>query len=452
MMKKMFYLLLFVTIFALDFSCKKIEYIDPYPIAIKVENALQGNEISWTAVNTSDFAEYKIWRTENSTDTIEDNFVGSKTLNLVGTVTDIKKTSFIDDIDKVLPSATQSFYYRVEVVLKNRHLWSRNILFSRKNKFITEKVSAVEYDKSRHEIYVLANNGKNLYVFNTQKEEFVQEVAIPIPSVYESFLATGKVNGRREVYVAGDRYVYVVDVEKGKIIESFDLDTVSISSPGMTQIVSDGNGKLLISTGQNYFFQLDRNNQNNISRVSTNSVLKKPLRIYTTPETNTLLAVEPITPQVFILKTNNDQTKIENIDKTSNFAFSVVNFDFSKNFVLDANNFILSRGGYVLDRNLKLQEDGILIKYLDISQKNHYLQDLHPLEKDKFISVAEPGAISNSNYYFFIHTWKLPRTIIKEKQIMGYTSFAVVPFDDVVWVVMSSPKTKNVYIRKHINF
>jgi hypothetical protein len=452
MLKKISCLLLFAAILFTHWSCKKeldpTKYSDPYPISIKVESSVEGNEITWSPVKTSDFVSYRIWRVTGAADTIPNKPTTGTgtTLTAITTITDSEKISFSDAIGTSFATTTQTFYYRVEAVLKNRSILSRNFRLENTNNEINDNIGNVKFDKSRNEVYLLNSQGSNLHVFNTQSGTFIKIIPLPVSFQNAYFLATGKANGKNEVYVAAGKTIYVVDAEQGKTVETISLNfSFGVS---ITNVSTDNNGKLFISTSSTDLFVLDRNNKNAIE-VSSYAIVTSspyPFRFYDIPGENALLGVESNGLfRITTFKTNSSKTQLESMEKETTTLIPLnSSADVAKNFVLDANTFIISGRGYIYDRTLSSPFGRMLNSSNSANTTFHLFKDFQALDKNRYVSISATNTSS-----FTINSWRSPNTVIKEKFINSANAIGLVVFDENIWVVVSNFNTGRTSVKKY---
>ena len=143
-------ILLFISSIFIFSSCKKLDE-NSYPkdsIVLSL-TAVNGAELlSWTKVNASDFKRYEIYASNK--DNID---IIKSTDKLIGTVTDLEKTTFtpidaLSDSSTILSSKT---YFKVAAVLQDRKLSSNvisknsDIIFSSKNVFFQKVIPEKGY-------------------------------------------------------------------------------------------------------------------------------------------------------------------------------------------------------------------------------------------------------------------------------------------------------------------
>lgn len=112
--------ILFATIlaFAIISSCHKPEekIYDPDPLKVNFQYHTLGHWISWNALPISNLIEYRIWQSKTT-----DTFSVNTTLKAK-----IIFSSKTDTIFKELKEPFIGVNYRVEAVLKDRSIWSKN--------------------------------------------------------------------------------------------------------------------------------------------------------------------------------------------------------------------------------------------------------------------------------------------------------------------------------------
>jgi hypothetical protein len=250
-------ILLFISSIFIFSSCKKLDE-NSYPkdsIVLSL-TAVNGAELlSWTKVNASDFKRYEIYASNK--DNID---IIKSTDKLIGTVTDLEKTTFtpidaLSDSSTILSSKT---YFKVAAVLQDRKLSSNvisknsDIIFSSKNVFFQKVIPEKGY------VYFSDNSFGNqilINIPNNSRTDFSTSVSVTNNSKYaidnnnqcDIISATG--SNTFDLYKAEDlslhhqvnssEYFYNFSINKGFLFAAYYNSSISNYEIGSYTLVGN---------------------------------------------------------------------------------------------------------------------------------------------------------------------------------------------------------------------
>jgi hypothetical protein len=447
--------LLFITSILL-FSCKKDsndgKYTDPYPISINVESTVEGNEITWSAVNSSDFVEYRVWRMEiipPFNDTISNNINDGKA-NIKPSLISIKKntqiTTHIDLLGAFADDFDFHFYYRIEAVLKNRSIWSRNFLSAEKKIIIDDDaIAAVKFDEKSNEAYLFSSVKSRIYVFDGTKKEIVRKINLPYKGNTSFYpFSVGIFDNKKEAYLGRGKNLYIIDLIKGQVIDSIK----SISTAPIVMLRSDQSGKIYCSTSLGEFVVIDRKNSNAVFKSKPNiSGYLSGLRYYDIPNENKILGFfnKKNDRRMFIFKTNDAKTSVESVEKEINYPDNVNNEEDIGLYFLKNNSFVFSKALYVFDKNLTN------LGQIDKQHgSNYYLTDSQSANQaDTYFTALFTGVPLSCQTK--VVKWKYPNIVTKEIFINNYCSVGLFPQKKITWIVLNDITYEKFTIKKFSN-
>lgn len=429
MLKKITFFFLMLIFTLLMWQCKKsvplIEY-DRYPIQISGNFLIDGVDVNWSQVKSSDFIQYRIWRSITS-DTIPDKpILNVNSAVNVGSFADYEKINF-KDINTSAINAGRA-YYRVEAVLKNRSVWSRNVLISNGDNEIFTNITSVAYDKEKQIIYMMEQSSQRIFVFYSKIGKVAKIIDTGSFSTNPSNLIIGKKGGKGELYLVQNGLLQIFSTDNFSLIASINLSQKNIGNSIF--INTDGNGKVFISTDDNKLVVINRDD--NSIKINDNSQLTSTFsRFYSIPNSNALFFVENLSPYTIGVVTL-DASKMQIVDteiKKELKTSVVFSNDFTRNFVINPNEFIVSGKGYVFNRSLISL--GRLLTTNNTSTTAPF-KDIQVIDKENFLSVG--NGFTTSSYS--VNRWLTPNISVKETFVSNaVTPVAIVPFDDKIWVV-----------------
>ena len=434
MLKKINYLFALCIFTLFLWQCKKsasaVDY-DRYPVQIFANVFVDGVELNWSQVKSSDFIQYRIWRSLSS-DTIPDKInMGNNANNfVVASITDLERLNF-KDISSSSFNTTDKIYYRVETVLKNRSIWSRNLLVLTAENEITSNISSVAFDKEKQLIFLLEFATGKIFVFDSNKKKVIKTINTSF-SVNASNLIIGKRAEKTELYVAQEGILHVISTENLSLIESIDLNQGGVVN--FKNISTDENGKIFISRDDNKLVVVNReNNAIVISDLST--FTPQNCQLYTIPNNKSLFFVQNSYPyRIGILTMDDTKMKVKEVENERDLSNTVASvYDISRNFVLSADQFIVSGRGLIFDRNLNPLSR--LMMGINSSSSSNLFKDIKLIDNDNFVSIG-----NNFSTNLIINRWRMPSVNLKEVLVSnGSTPIAIVPFSDKTWAVYYTP-------------
>ncbi len=402
-----------------------------FPIEAKASFYLEGPEISWTALKSSDFTSYRVWRSAGL-DTIPDNPLGKAFL--VATISDPETINFIDF--SFNNGGTGNNFYRIECVLKNRSVWSKNVSLKSGLIELKSSVDAVAYDKNNDLIFLADRLTNTLYKFDTKKEIMSGSLIFPNNSFSSVQLNIGKKGGKTEVYLAQDDKLRIYDAATFKQTDLISLDK------NILGISNDNEGRIFISTSDTLKI-IDRNNDNKESIYDGSTAGSTVFRHHYIPGDNTLLRIESGNPFLCsILKLDATHTKITGVEVEQNLKGIASSSDFNKIAFLDANKFIISNRGYVVDRTLTN------IAKLNSSLSSSTTTSFRDIQISNNQTILGAFGIS-ANSSNSIVTWQYPNSIIGERQLsFNLLILFVMPMKDNTWVVVNNSNLGKIILAK----
>jgi hypothetical protein len=409
------------------FACEdSVPNYPAYPITLNVSNYADGPELSWTSIKSADFLRYRIWRTSNAKDTVPNNPVNGNDVFIIATgLTDFETTTFKDQNNGVFSSSTSDFYYRVEAVLKNRSVWSQNILIKDSDSEIGPNVESITIDKSNDNVFFIDGSSNVVAKFNSDQEKIINTLTLPSgTTTFVSIL--GKKGQKSELYVADYKTLYIIDPEAMKITETITLPV------RVYEISTDNAGKIFFST-EDQLFIMDRNNANKTYSYPDLTNTFGLYRYYYIPQTDELLTVESSSPYTAaILQLDPTHTQKTGVIVQKELKTSGVNSDYSKNLIFNKNTFILGSRGLVYERQLNN------LGKLNISSNgtsNLIFKTFRTVDDNTYLSFATNTFSGNAGT---ISTWKEPFTLQKENVLgSNLNPIDVLPMRNKTWLVYS---------------
>jgi hypothetical protein len=398
----------------------------PFPIEIKLSTYADGPEISWNQIRSSDFVSYRIWRssTTDTVPTVNNGAISTTNAFSIGVVDDFEQTTFVDQTTGSF-STLPYYYYRVEAVLKNRSVWSRNIKSTESSSELNASINGVAFDKSTKKIYLFDQIGKKAIKFDSDKESI--EATFNLSSSSTIYSSLGKKNNRNELYVAQEESIVVLDADNFTKIDEIALNenVYNLSSDNAGRIFATGIDKLII---------VDRNNANKQSfynAVSTGSGIYK---YYFISGKDELLSVESSSKYLTkILKLDASHTNVIGKEIESNLLGIAAGTSINRALILSSDNFVLGDKGYVFNRSLV--NLGKLNGQLNIS--NTIFKDIQAINSTSMIAIIS-NSNSSSSLTASIIRYQLPNTLLEEKFLSnGTVPLFVIPMGDKNWLVMN---------------
>ncbi len=397
-----------------------------FPIDAKLSFYADGPELSWNQIRSSDFVSYRIWRSI-STDTVPTGSNGAISTNnafAIGILNDFEQTSFIDQTMGNFSPAPY-YYYRIEAVLKNRSLWSKNIKSTEIGGELNATISNVVFDKNAKKIYLFDQFGKKAIKFDSDKESIVATYSLPSSST--TYTALGKKNNKNEVYVAQEASILVLDADNFTKIDEI------ILNENIYHLSSDNAGRLF-ATGIDKLIIVDRNNGNKQSFYSAPSSSSGIYKYYFILEKDELLSVETTSKYLTrILKLNASHTDVIGKEIETNLIGIASGTSLNRAIFLSSENFVLGDKGYVFNRSLVNQ--GKLNGQLNISTT--VFKDIQAVNSNSMIAIVA-NSNSSSSLSPSIVRFQFPNILGEEKFLNNSVSpLFVVPMGDKNWLVMN---------------
>ncbi len=425
MLRKIYFFATFVASLVFISSCQEDDAPNypAFPIEAKASLYLEGPEISWTALKSSDLTGYRIWRSIG-VDTVPDNPAGKAFL--IGTISDPDILTLVD-FNFNNSTSLNNVFYRVEGVLKNRSVWSKNVNLKNSSIELKSTVDAVAYDKNSNLIFLADRFNNTLYKFDAQKEAIVGSLTIPNSSVAAMQLSVGKKGSKTEVYLGQDTKLRIYDAETFKQTDLITLDK------NILGISNDNEGRVFISTSDQ-LKMIDTNNGNKETTYDAITLGTTVFRHFYIPGDNTLLKVESGSPFLCsILKLDATHTNVTGVEIEQKLKGVTTSLnDFSKVAILDANKFIISNKGYVVDRTLT---NIAKLNSSFNSSTTTVFRDIQINNKQNIIGSLGTSSISNNS----IITWQYPNTVLDENTLSSSLSVLfLMPMKENTWAVVNN--------------
>jgi hypothetical protein len=197
------YSLFFILLFSLHLSCKKeADSYPQFPIELSLADAVNGIQLNWPKVNTSDFIDYQLVRSTG--DSIpEFRFLSlNPRAFVIARFTDIKKTTFFDDQSNV--SRTEKTYYRFFVRLEGRVLSSPNMVINSTIVNLGSSFSEILSNNSKdNPRFYLANSGKaECAIYDAKAEKITVKGSLNFNNFTNLRMTLGSRNGANEELAA----------------------------------------------------------------------------------------------------------------------------------------------------------------------------------------------------------------------------------------------------------
>jgi hypothetical protein len=347
-MKKIYYFVLFLGLIA---ACKKDDnkQYDPYPIKGKVTGSALGFVIDWNGIQSADFVSYRIWQS-TTLDSINEKNLQSTAFQLA-TITDSEKNSFKSN-NNFSVNKNVDTYYKIEVVLKSRSVWSRNFKLDYQPTAIYNKqVDRILTDEVSKKLYLFTNTDGLLRIFDSETEKMTDvqttQTGLPFSSFSYCF---GDFNGKRELYIVANQYLYIFEANTllltKKIAFTSNLNSVATNSKGVL-----------------YIQTLDSSNNLQVYDRATLTLIKKyPQTEYSEllylPKQNKLLAVKADFPQPAHYANLSDDGKTIN-GNTADVSLYTQNGNLGDLSIIDVSKdeetFVMGSLPAFFDKNFKLK-------------------------------------------------------------------------------------------------
>jgi hypothetical protein len=229
--RRLFPLLLRFSLFfslLFSFSCKK-ETLPHYPqisIQLKVTDVLNGTQLDWSKVETSDFINYTVVRSFK--DSIPDfaNLSQNPNAEVIIRSSDAKNPSFTDE--KTNFGNIDRTYYRVFVQLEGRTLASPNVLT---NLDVEQLYSPFDYvisnnSKETPRFHLASYNKKECAIYDVQSDSIIAKGALPFDNLIYMNRAIASKNGQNEEIATTvlDNRIAFNDAKTGHALTTYHLN------------------------------------------------------------------------------------------------------------------------------------------------------------------------------------------------------------------------------------
>jgi hypothetical protein len=398
----------------------------PFPIEAKLSVFADGPELSWNQIRSSDFISYRIWRssTTDTVPTVNNGAISTVSAFSIGVVNDFEQTTFVDQTTgsfNILPY----YYYRVEAVLKNRSVWSRNIKSTESGGELNAAINTVVFDKDIKKIYLFDQAGKKAIKFDSEKESV--EATFNLTSSSTIYSSLGKKNNKNEIYIAQEESILVLDAETFTKIDEIALNEniYSLSSDNAGRMFATGIDKLII---------VDRNNANKQSFYNSASTSTGIYKYYFISGKDELLSVESSSKYLTkILKLDASHTNVIGKEIESNLLGIAAGTSINRALILSSDNFVLGDKGYVFNRSLT--NLGKLNGQLNIS--NTIFKDIQAISSTSMIAIVSSSS-SSSSFSPSIIRYQFPNTLTEEKFLNSSNiPLFVIPMGNKNWLVVN---------------
>jgi hypothetical protein len=353
-------------------ACQKdtpIANYPAFPLQLTGKRGVEGVNLAWKTLKTTDFISYKIWRS-NTIDSIPDNFLSKPDPNgfvqLITLISDAETLGFSDNsVIQFAFSGQTEFYYRLEMQLKGRSVLSRNIkvdltsnikvpyLGSFSNQFVVN--NAVQ------KMYCFSKGSTDVAVFDAQTEKVTNVTLNTTTDVLPNNIAaiqSGNYEGKPELYMGnttGSLRLFIVDATTMAVIQEIPLAVSSVTK--ITNIQTGKNGALYLTTNDASasLWIIDRNNPSIVNKYANPSGAK--WRYFIHPITQRVIAVETGFPfQVMSVEPDNTTKKLKQgvaiTLSNLNLTNSVSNLQNPNLLFLDNGNFVIDELGVALNESL----------------------------------------------------------------------------------------------------
>lgn len=398
----------------------------PFPITAKISNYAEGPELSWTPIRSSDFVSYRIWRsaTTDTIPTLSSGSISTSTANVVGFINESDKTTFVDQTFVNNGSVLPFFYYRIEAVLKNRSVWSKNIRSSEANGELNATINSVAFDNTTKKIYLFDQFGKKAIKFDSNKEEV--EATYNLSSFSTLFSSFSKKNNKNELYIAQETSILVLDADKFTKIDEIDV------KENIYHLSADNSGRIFV-TALDKLIIVDRNNNNKQSFYNSASTSSGIYKYYFIPGTDQLLSVETASKFLTrILKLDASHTSVIGKEIEANLLGISSGISVNRALILSPDNFILGDRGYLFNRSLIN-----LAKLNGQFSTGTIFKDIQALSSTSMIAILA-AANSGTSFLPSVIRFQYPNTLVEEKFLnnSALPTF-VIPMGDKNWLVLN---------------
>ena len=282
-MKNYLLLILCVIFFARCYKEDTNVKYDPNPIKLNATHSFKGTKLTWTTLpQSAEFVSYRVYRSINN-DTINEKNLSANAFVAFST-TDNETSSFFDN-SQGFGTIQGVVYYRVEVVFKNRSVWSKNVLLVDNAKIINEDFSNIYTDKETSKLYLYNDIEGVMKIYNLEQQKLLDANLKFAPFAFIGGLAFGTFNGSREMYITDSTDLRIYDANTFELIKTIDLQH------NVSGIIIGKNNVLYISIVNSVYDVLvfDRNTET--KTLHTNSGNTVNLVLMYLPNKNKLVAL-----------------------------------------------------------------------------------------------------------------------------------------------------------------
>jgi hypothetical protein len=161
----------------------------------------------------------------------------------LATITDSEKTTFKSN-NNFSVNKNVDTYYKVEVVLKNRSVWSRNAKLDYKpTATYNRQVDRILTDEVSKQLYLFTNTEGAIQVFDSEAEKMTNVQTIQTDFPFSNFsYCFGDFNGKRELYIAAKQSLYIFEASTLALTKK-----VTFTS-SMTSVATNNKGALYLQS------------------------------------------------------------------------------------------------------------------------------------------------------------------------------------------------------------
>ena len=306
---------------------------DPDPLKAKALYSSMGHHVSWKPISSSDFIEYKIWKSA------EGDSINPQNLNKAILAFKSKVDTVFDDNQK----DDKIVNYRVEAVLKDRSVWSKNV------KVIDNRIEIIKVDyfinklfqdSKTNLIYLVVD--QYLKIFDNEKEVFLPQKIFLGTIYFEKGISFADFEGRRELYIANHKEIIIYDA-----LTLTKLKTIQYNF-GINRFSIDNKNHFLVNSSYDDLTLIDRKDGETIN----SQIFKYRFEdLKYLPIQDKFVAVDRAYKIMYLRIDKELNIKIENL-KTLEKPLDPSSYSYSKiGLFPDENHYVVSGQLTVLDRN-----------------------------------------------------------------------------------------------------
>ena len=304
---------------------------DPDPLKAKVLYSSLGHHVSWKLISPLDFIEFRVWKSAAG-DSINPQNLNKAILafkSKVDTVFDENQKN-----DKIVN-------YRVEAVLQNRSLWSKNVkvIDDRIELKQADKINELFQDSKTNLIYLIAD--KYLEIFDNEKEIFLPQKIFLGNDYLQKGVCFGDFEGRRELYIGEPNEINVYNATTLSKLKTFNFNN------SIDKFSIDNKNRFLVNSYYDLML-IDRKNGKTISSI----IIDNPFSdLKYLPIQDKYIALDDTKKIMYIRIDKDVNIKIENSKTLDNLLEQNGNSYSNIQIFPTENHYVIGNQLTVLDRN-----------------------------------------------------------------------------------------------------